>query len=217
MQYLGMAYCSVCKETIVEKIHSLVNPLVSYQPVSFNVNSPDQFIDFKLTELIKPIPNTLNIKWELDGIGIKSNVDSVKIDQYLLLKGIHNLTVTVTDTTSLIRVDNHATKHYSLVSWKITKTATVVQLISSDNRISYSVFPNPASDFLNILVETEKRAELSIQIVSTDGHFIRQISNKTWVDGKYSKTVSITNLAPGTYILKFNCGGSVHTQLLVKE
>lgn len=217
MQYLGVAYCSVCKETIVEKIHSLADPLVSYKPFTFTVNSPDQLINFKLTELIKPIPNTLKIKWELDGIGIKNNVDSVKIDQNLLSKGIHDLTVTVTDTTSLIRVDNHATLHYSLVSWKINKTFTDVRLIGSDNRISYSVFPNPASDFLNIMVETKKRAELSIQLVSTDGHIISKINNKTWVDGKYSKTVSIMNLAVGTYILKFNCGGSVHTQLFVKE
>jgi hypothetical protein len=217
MQYLGMAYCSVCQEAIVEKIHALVNPVMSYQPVTLNINSNNQFIDFKLSEIIKPVPNTLNIKWELDGIKIRSRVDSVKIDQNLLSKGIHTLTATVTDTTSLVRTDNHSTKHYSLVSWKINKTATAVHLVSSGNRITYSVFPNPTSDYLNIVVEPEKRAELSIQIISSGGKIIRQISNKTWVDGKYSKTISIADLASGTYILKFNFGSSVHTQLFVKN
>jgi hypothetical protein len=217
MQFLGRQYCSVCKETLVEKIHTLVNPLVSYLPVALNINSPDQFIDFKLSKLMKPIPNTLNITWKMDGKEIDQNTDSVKIDQNLLSKGKHTLTATVTDTTSLVNVDNHSTKHYSLVSWTINKTATDVQLISSDNRITCSVFPNPSSEFLNIVVELDKRNVLTIQIVSPGGRMIRQISNKTLVDGKYSKTISIDDLAAGTYFLKFICGSSVYTQLFVKN
>ena len=217
MQFLGNPFCSVCAETIIEKIHLLVNPVAGYLPVTSNINSPDRFIDFKLSELIKPVPNTLKTTWELDGVKIAGMKDSVKIDQNILSDGIHNLSVTVIDTSNMVRVDNHASNHSSLVSWTINKTTTNVHLVSSENRMIYTVFPNPSSEFLTISVEVQKRAELSVQIVSPEGKVIRQVSNKTWVDGKYSKTISIADLANGTYILRFNCNNSIHTQLFVKK
>ena len=76
MQHLGHSYCNVCIEIITERIHSLVNPIVDYTPTSTTVNSSNQFLDFKLTELMKPISNTLKIFWKLDSDTISSNIDS---------------------------------------------------------------------------------------------------------------------------------------------
>lgn len=77
MQYLNSPYCSICKQTIVESIHHLVNPIVNYIPTNALINSPNQFLDFKLTELMLPNPNTLNIQWKLDAATISNNTDSV--------------------------------------------------------------------------------------------------------------------------------------------
>ncbi|WP_309642148.1 M64 family metallopeptidase [Flavobacterium sp.] len=38
MEQLNLPYCSVCKEGIIEKIHSLVNPIVSYTPVTVRLS-----------------------------------------------------------------------------------------------------------------------------------------------------------------------------------
>jgi hypothetical protein len=216
MQYLGTPFCSVCAETIIEKIHQLVNPVVSYQPVSSAVNSPDRFIRFRLTELIKPLPNTLEITWELDGAKLQAAADSLVIDQNSLSQGEHTLNVSVVDTSKMVRVDNHAKVHSSVVSWTIRKTATSVNLLSSDNRISWSVYPNPASDWLNIAVETDKNTELSLRIYTSDGRLYKEIIRKTAVEGKYAKSFSIANLPVGNYILKLGFGDVVQTHRLVK-
>lgn len=217
MQYLGPPFCSVCAETIIEKIHQLVNPVVSYQPGASKVNSPDRFIRFKLTELIKPVPNTLEITWELDGVKLQATTDSLIVDQNLLSQGEHTLNVSVVDTGKMVRVDNHAKVHSSVVSWTIRKTATSVNLWSSDNRISWSVFPNPASDWLNIAVEAEKKTEFSLRIYTDDGRLIKEIIRNATVDGRFSKSVSISSLTTGVYILKLAIGDAVQTHRLVKR
>ncbi len=126
MRSLGSPFCSVCSEAIVEKIHSLVNPVVAYFPTATNINSAGQFIDFKLTKLVKPTPNTLNILWKLDGNTVFRNVDSIRLETSKLTNGSHTVTARVTDTTNLIRVDNHANLHFNEISWNINIACSIM-------------------------------------------------------------------------------------------
>ncbi len=217
MQVLGKPYCSVCTEAIIERIHSLVNPIVSYIPATLTINSPSQFIDFKLTELMKPITNTLNIVWKLDGVTVLNNIDSIKLDQNSLTNGMHTLAVNVVDTTRLLRVDNHSTQHINTVIWTINKTITGIKLTSTDNKITFSVYPNPSSNVLNVLVEIEKKSKLSIQIISLEGKIIKQLANETLVDGSYLKTFNIEHLTNGTYSIVIKLGDIIHTQTFIKQ
>lgn len=217
MQYLGYPFCSVCAETIVEKIHELVNPVVSYSPLTSTVDSPDRYIRFRLTELIKPVPNTLEITWELNGVKLPASTDSVLVDQNSLSQGKHVLNVSVVDTSKMVKIDNHAKVHSSVVSWNIQKTATSVNFRSSANKISWSVYPNPASDLLNIAIETEKKTDLSVWIFSAEGKLIRTLVRKSAVDGRFFQTYSIADLPSGIYLLKFTFGNIVQTQRLVKQ
>jgi hypothetical protein len=216
MRNLGLSYCSVCTENIIETIHFLANPIVSYIPSSLNVNSSSQFIDFKLTVLMTPLPNTLNTKWNLDGISLLRNIDSIRLDQNLLTTGTHTLTATVIDTTSLVRVNNHSTTHFSVVSWTITKVVAGVRL-TMDNKFNCSVFPNPSSGILNISVEPGKRSKLSIQIVSPEGKLIQQAVNGIFIEGKYVNTFNIEHLNNGTYLIVFKLGNITHTQIFIKQ
>ncbi len=217
MQTLGLPYCGVCKEAIIEKIHSLVNPIVSYTPTSSSINSPNQFIDFKLTELMIPLPNTQKIVWKLDGVTDLNNSDSFQIDQNTLSNGTHTLVATVVDTTTTVRVSNHSSIHFSAISWTINKTTAGIQLTSANNQITCSVFPNPSSSILNVSVEVEKKSKVSIQIVSLEGKIIKQIINETLVGGKHLNTFSIEHLSIGTYTVVFNIGGIIQTQTFIKQ
>ena len=140
MEALGFPYCSVCKQQIIESIHALADPLVSYEPTMASIISPERYLDFSITELLEPIPNTLKITWNLDAGIIAKNIDSVRLDQDLLTDGPHTLAVTVTDTTSLLRVDNHATLHFSTVSWIITKSAVQTAITSTENKVACSLY-----------------------------------------------------------------------------
>ncbi len=218
MQYLGSPYCYVCAEAIIERIHSLVNTIVSYTPTTLNISSPNQYLNFKLSVLIKPIPNTLNIVWKLDGTSVLNNADSIQIDQNTLAIGTHTLTTTVVDTTTLVRVNNHSTIHFSTVKWTINKTATGIQLTSTDNKIIYSIFPNPSSNILNISVESDKQGgKISIQIVSLDGKIIQQVANEALVDGKYLNAINVEHLTKGTYFILFKSQDAEQTLSFIKQ
>lgn len=217
MEYIGGTFCNVCSQEIVESIHNLVNPIVSYIPTTMNINSSNQLLDFKLTELMKPISNTLTIKWQLDGSTIAYNLDSVEINQNLLATGLHTLVATVVDTTHFLRIDNHSSIHFSTVTWTINKVITGIELTSDVNKISYSVFPNPTSNFLTIEFELEKKSNVSIELISIDGKIIQQLENKILDSGKYSKIHDIENIPVGSYTLLFKIDNSVYKETIIKH
>lgn len=114
-------------------------------------------------------------------------------------------------------MDDHSSKHFSTVTWEINKTITGTQLTSSNNKIIYSVYPNPTNEILNISVELENKDNLSVQVYSLDGKLIQDISNEKLIDKKYFKSLSIGNLSNGTYALVFRIGSHTHTELFIKQ
>jgi hypothetical protein len=218
MQLLGPNYCSVCIQAIIESIHKKVNPIVSYTPTNAaTIASTNQYLDFNLTELMKPVSNTLNIKWKLDNTVVGDNVDFVKIDQGTLSNGLHNLVVTVTDDSGLLKVDNHATTHLSTVNWTINKSNLGIKLNSYKNKIAYSMFPNPTTDSFRIEFELENQSEVSIELYSIDGKKIRQIENKTIENGKYSNIINIEDLSAGSYLVTFKIDNAKFSNIIIKQ
>lgn len=123
MRSLGAPFCAVCVESTIEKIHSLVSPIDAYSPSSSTVDANFSSLEFKLN-LIKPSPNTLKVSWLLNGVVFSKNVDALSINANNLIKGENVLMAIVQDTTQLLRVDNHASKHSYRVSWKIQNAAS---------------------------------------------------------------------------------------------
>jgi len=147
MEVLNKSFCAVCTETIIEKIHQLVNPIKNYAPLS-STNTITNPIYFSLN-LIKPIPNTIKTEWLLNGIKIGKNVDSVLINPSSLIIGSNNISVSVIDTTNLTRSNLHSTSHLYVTKWTISKTNTGIHNISSKNNLlEVKLYPNPSSDFL---------------------------------------------------------------------
>lgn len=217
MRFLNRPYCSVCSQTIVESIHSRVNPIVSYTPTATTISTSERFIDFKLTEIMKPSPNTLKINWELNSVLTAENIDSILIDQDKLSNGSHLLSAIVTDTSNLLRVDNHSKKHLSIVSWMINKNLTGIKLIHDVNQFSYSIYPNPATEVVNFSIELEKRSLVSIDLITPDGITIQQIIKKNPVEGVLSKSINIEFLNRGIYYLVFRINDSSFTEPLIKN
>jgi hypothetical protein len=217
MRSLGPPFCSVCTQTIIESIHGLVNPLVNYSPIETNITSGNQFLNFKLTEVMKPISNTLKIKWNLNSSPCIQNVDSIKLDQNTLPNGLNYVSAVLTDTTNLLRVDNHSSVHFSTVTWTINKLNTDVKLSSSSNKISYSIFPNPSSDFLNIELGLDKKSEMSIRLFSIEGKLMEQIENNFSAGNDYSKIVNLKKLPAGIYSLIVEIDKVPYKQNIVKQ
>ena len=199
MRYLGYPYCSVCLEGIVEKIHTYTSPLLSYKPAFLNINAPAFPLKFKLN-LIDPVPNTLKRCWKINGLIFENNIDSILINKINLSKGSNNITVTVEDTTHLLRIDNHSAIHLSLISWTIDNTTTGIENISSSSTdIIISLSPNPLKEFLNVKFQGEKGGNLKVDLVDLQGKVLASYPLNSLENNK----LIINTLSSGIYIAKF--------------
>lgn len=217
MEQLNLPYCNVCKEGIIEKIHALVNPIVSYSPEnSSTVNTASEPINFQLTELLRPIPNTLHIQWQLDSSVFDTNLDSYQINPATLSDGLHSLTATVTDPTTMVRVDNHATIHVSTVNWTINKSSLGIETHAVNTKIAYTLFPNPVQSQLHLAFDLDQAADLSVAIINLDGKTISEINKKT-NSGKFEENLTVENLSAGTYIALVKINGVAFPQTFVKN
>ena len=217
MEVVGAAYCSVCKESIVEKIHSLVNPIIAYAPETLHISSAETALTFRLSELAKPVPNTLAIKWQLDSNVLPDNSEIFVLDPSTLAIGTHTLTATVTDQTALVRTTSHADMHFSTVTWTIEKTVLGLQAVAKDMQLSYTLYPNPAVGNFTLALELSKAADLSVSILSLDGKVVLQIPQNTVAEGKYKQNINIDDLADGSYLVAVKVDGTTYTKTLVKQ
>ncbi len=218
MEQLNLPYCSVCKEGIIEKIHSLVNPILSYTPENTGtINTAENLIDFQLTELMRPVPYTLHIKWQLDAAISDTNNETFQIDPTTLTEGIHSLTASVIDETALLRVDNHATVHINTVTWTINKSNLGIQTHAMNTKIAYTLYPNPTNDFLHLAFDLDQPATVSIDIVNLDGKIVQQLEAKKTASGKFEENLALENLASATYIAVVKINGVAYNQTFVKN
>ncbi len=199
MRYLGYPFCSVCKEGIIEKIHSLISPIDSYLPVSNTINTSTYPINFQLN-LIKPIPNTLKSTWTLNATNFKNDVDALSIIETDLNAGTNDLTVVVHDDSHMLKIDNHETTHVYTVTWTITKSALGIDDITSEeNNFNISLFPNPTNNILNLKVESKNTVNLKVDIISLDGKKIKS----TKISNYENNEVDISHLSQGLYLANF--------------
>jgi hypothetical protein len=66
---------------------------------------------------IKPNPNTLKSLWQLNGLPVASNTDSVLIAPQQLKPGLNALSVSIIDTTSRTRDTKHQNDHQYTLNW----------------------------------------------------------------------------------------------------
>lgn len=213
MEALNNPFCSVCKEGIVEKIHSLVSPIDSYTPEN-TVNDPTFPLDFQL-DIVKPDPNTIESEWTLNAQSFASNVDDVEILETDLVKGVNTLTSILHDNSPFLRVDNHDTFHIYTITWTINYSTLNVDVIESKtNNYNISLYPNPTQDILNLEFESSTTSNLKVEIISIDGKKVKS----TRLSNFESKQINISNLSQGVYITNFYSGNVlIASKRLVKN
>lgn len=209
MQFLGVPFCSVCVEATVEKIHSLVTPVVSYEPQNVTIIAGTFPTKFKLS-LIAPEPNTLKRYWMLNGTFFKQNVDSVLINENMLLSGTNTLKVTIEDTTQFLRVDNHAAIHISVITWSNdTVSSGVKKITGSSSEIIIDLYPNPTSAYLNVKLEGTK-GDIRFEIYDMKGQKLLSQENV--------RSIDLQNLIHGIYLIKIYIDNDlITTRKIIKE
>ncbi len=215
MQFLGVPFCAVCKEGIIEKIHDLVSPIDEYSPFPNTITASGSPLDFKLN-LIKPTANTLQNTWMLNTVTIANDVDDISLTESQLTIGINTLTAIVTDVTPLLKVDNHETIHVNAVTWTINYSTTLgIEDISSvKHNFNIKVFPNPTQDIVNFKIESNAENNLKIDIVSIDGKQLKSLT----IFNAINSQIDLSNFTNGIYIANFYSGNTlIASKKLIKN
>jgi hypothetical protein len=205
MRYLNSPFCPVCKEAIIEKIHSLTNPVDAYTPVNTATVSVAASAQWFKTKLVKPNPNTLKRNWTLNATPVANNIDSVLISSGMVNPGNNTLTFTVLDTTALSKSTTHPTLHSYSVVWSVTKTSVGLEEIKP--QLEFSVYPNPASDVLNLTYTLLEESKMEISVCDVSGKPVRELGRSGGQAGAYRKEIALGDLASGIYFLKMTVNG----------
>jgi len=207
MRFLNAPFCSVCKQTIIEKIHSLTNPIDAYFPDTAVALIPLDTSHLFKSALIDPIPNTLKRTWTLNSTVIASNVDSVVVPKNLFVQSNNLLTLAVMDTTLLSRDVNHANFHSYSVAWKIGSFDVGIKEIRP--QVKFSIFPNPASDVINLNYTLLESSEIAFSVADISGKTLISERTARSAPGEYKKTINIKELSEGNYVLALKINGQL--------
>ena len=200
MQFLGSAFCAVCKETIIEKIHSLTNPIDAYSPPNTaTINAPATALMFKTT-LLKPLPNTLKRTWKLNNSTVAYNLDSTSINNSAFVSGNNTVSVTVIDTNTLSKSATHPGLHTFSVVWNVNKSNTGINEIN--NIVAVTSFPNPANDKLNIQYSLQSPSAVGFNLINTEGKRVKTIRSEQKGLGEYEQQIDLSDLPEGIYFLQ---------------
>jgi len=135
----------------------------------------------------------------LNGLIFKRNIDSVLINASSFITGTNILNVTVEDTTQLLRVDNHASIHISSVTWSILKTITGIKKItSSSSEINIDLYPNPASEYINIKLLGVTKGKVKLEIYDMQGKKQKVCS----LHSDEVNYINLDNLDQGIYLAR---------------
>ena len=214
MRYLNQPFCSVCKQTIIEKIHSLTNPIDSYLPTNASAISFTTTNQWFKTTLVKPNPNTLKRTWKLNSVIIANNIDSLLLANSSLNAGNNSLLFTVMDTTLLSRDVNHAALHSYSVLWTINNSVTGISTITP--QLEFQIFPNPASNIINVKYNVLEESEVSISIVDMMGRTVIDNRSKKQAVGEYQSEIEISKLNEGNYFLSIKINAqTINNQFVI--
>ncbi|MBS1777786.1 MAG: peptidase M64 [Bacteroidetes bacterium] len=218
MRFLNVPLCAVCKENIIDRIYDKVNPIDAYIPANTGkIQSSATPLSFSFTP-VKPNPNTLQYKWTLNGNTINTTDTNISINESQLNIGANTLIATVTDTTLMSRSYTPAKGYMFSVQWTIQRNwASTVSNIVADNRFSYSFYPVPAKNTVNLYCNNNTNAtSLDYAITSITGSVVGS-GKMSIAKGEQTLPINIGGLAAGTYNISLRGEGVVVDARIIIE
>jgi hypothetical protein len=100
--------------------------------------------------------------------------------------------------------------------WEVSYEIGNVGVEETENFAQLGVFPNPASDALNVNFRLEQNQTVEMRLVNVTGEAVYSnvLSN---VSGEISNSIDVSNFAKGIYILNLTSAeGSVNKKVIIK-
>ncbi len=213
MQFLNSPFCAVCKQTIIERIHSLVNPIDGYAPDNNGIIFPTNDSLWFKGVFVKPIPNTLKTIWDVNSGQIAVNKDSVMIPDFWLMQGGNLVTLTVMDTTVLSKDTAHIHQHIYSVSWTVSYSTVGVKEVKA--KLELSIFPNPANDYLNVNYALKEESEITVSLIDANGRVVLKEKPFKAKPGDYSTRLDLSSVSGGNYIVSLQLNKQIVNQNII--
>ncbi len=93
------------------------------------------------------------------------------------------------------------------------EVANTINSIDLNNIVNFNMYPNPASDDIQIEINLEKAMDVEVQIMQASGQVV--LENNAYNISEYKKELDLETLAPGVYMVKFTIGQGVMMKRLV--
>lgn len=94
---------------------------------------------------------------------------------------------------------------------------TSVGLVAAENDaalFNLTAFPNPAEETVNVSYTLAQKSEVSIALWNVLGQPVQQLTPETLQTGKYYKTLNISELSKGNYLLVLNINEKIATKMI---
>lgn len=213
MRFLNREFCAVCRQQLIERVHTLQNPINSFTPsnaASISLTGP---INFNVNEIL-PIPNSLKNTWTLNGTAQTETSSSLTLSPANFNLGLNTVLFSVTDNNPFLKVDNHATVHVGTISWTVNKTLSAVDVTA--NQRNFTIYPNPVKSQIFIKDENKKLNNITVEIFDSSGRSLRTPKVQTISTGEVA--VSVEGLLPQNYVIKvYENKTLILTQKIIKE
>jgi hypothetical protein len=222
MRFLNVPFCPVCRETFVETIHELVDPVISYAPEETVLEIQEGLIDFSI-ELIEPVPNTFKIRWIRNGeeLSVSKDKPDLTLSVNSLATGENTISVQITDTTALTRSNNHFQQHVYEVTWSVnTDNITGIEISSVRSEYEIEIYPNPVADQLTVSYSLPKNAMVNIELIGADGKRVKTLANEKQAPGTHTYSLPSDQLnmnTSGLYYLVLSVDGSKLVEKLIRK
>jgi hypothetical protein len=208
MRENGIPFCEVCSETVLLSMYDKVSPLDSAFPAPGPVTTAANLAP---PLRVKPKPvlgRALPVTWSVNG-KVRPEVSGNRFTA-LLAQGIHRVTATIKDTTSLVRKDP-AGLLIDSVTWQVNVTpgtamagprpvGTTPRLVSADAGQAWFLWDGPTA-------ATRTGAGFRVRLMSPDG----KVLENRWVRAhRVAGPIRLAwkhTLAPGLYLVETGFDG----------
>ncbi|UHG90860.1 T9SS type A sorting domain-containing protein [Spirosoma oryzicola] len=97
-------------------------------------------------------------------------------------------------------------------------TGTVVTGLPEyrDEDVSFSVFPNPVEDRLQVLIQTSNPSTVSLQLIDAGGRKLHEIAFRK-AARQHEQVIGMGSLSPGVYLLQATIAGRIMVQKILKK
>lgn len=214
MRYLNREFCAVCSQQLIERVHSLQNPIDSFTPEnSTAINTNGNAVTFNVNEIL-PEPNTLVNTWKLNGSSLTATGTTLTIPNADFTDGNNTVIFSVVDENAMLKVDNHSTLHVSTIVWTVNKTLGTIDVNGAQR--NFTLYPNPVKSQIFIKDQTKSLKNITVEILDASGRTLRTPKVDYLSSGEIS--LNLEGFLPQTYIIKiFENNNLILTQKIIKD